>query len=176
MFGPAEREKHLAMFVIFYIETLQKNEKLSYLFFIVSNKSHDIYSIFVSANRIMDGSRVTESLDSLWFYTNVFTAPTHEPAVPSLTSPFSPSIHARSESSALEEQVTRKSVRESEKKERKKRRRRKIVAIVKQQNEMPPLEDDVAMKQHLKSWAYAVASHALSNKPISKVKFMNSLV
>ncbi|CAK8578573.1 unnamed protein product [Lathyrus sativus] len=114
----------------------------------------------------MDGSRVTESLDSLWFYTNVFTASTHEHAAPSLTSPFSP---------ALEEEVVRKSVRESEKKERRKRRK-KTVAIVKQQNEMPPLEDDVAMKQHLKSWAYAVASHALSNKPISKVKLMNSLV
>lgn len=130
----------------------------------------------------MDGSRVTQSLDSLWFYTNVFNASTHEPAVDSLTRPFSSSIQesnaslsvmcAECSSSALEEEVMRK----SEKKERRKRRK-KMVAIVKQQNdEMPPLEDDVAMKQHLKSWAYAVVSHAFYNKPISKVKLMNSLV
>ncbi|KAL5053770.1 hypothetical protein RYX36_034452 [Vicia faba] len=133
---------------------------------------------FLPANRIMDGSRVTQSLDSLWFYTNVFTAATHEPAVPCLTSPFSSSIQESNASlcaacspSEVEEEVMRKSA----KKERRKRRK-KMVAIVKQQNEMPPLEEDVAMKQLLKLWAYAVVSHALSNKPISKVKLMNSLV
>ncbi|CAI8618679.1 unnamed protein product [Vicia faba] len=109
----------------------------------------------------MDGSRVTQSLDSLWFYTNVFTAATHEPAVPCLTSPFSSSIQesnatlcAACSPSEVEEEVMRKSA----KKERRKRRK-KMVAIVKQQNEMPPLEEDVAMKQLLKLWAYAVASH-----------------
>lgn len=29
---------------------------------------------------------------------------------------------------------------------------------------MPPFDDDVSMKLNLLSWAYAVPSHALSNK------------
>jgi hypothetical protein len=143
----------------------------------------------------MDGSRVTENLDSLWFYTNILTSFTHEPAELSLTHPLiSPSIQpktelqkpnaplfllnqqcesARSSSLKLEEkeEVVRKSERETMKRERRMRRKKKyeIVQMVaaskskQQQSEMPPFDDDVAMKQHLKSWAYAVASHAISH-------------
>ncbi|KAK2438274.1 hypothetical protein P8452_33991 [Trifolium repens] len=142
----------------------------------------------------MDGSRVTENLDSLWFYTNILTSFTHEPAELSLTHPLiSSSIQPKTElqkpnvplfllnqqcesamtsSLKLEEiEVVRKSERETMKRERRMRRKKKyeIVQMVaaskskQQQSEMPPFDDDVAMKQHLKSWAYAVASHAISH-------------
>lgn len=152
----------------------------------------------------MDGSSVTESLDSVWFYTNILTNSTYEP---SLTHPFSPSsppktdlqsesqnIHnktaacQKSSSSAVEEEeAVKKSERETKKRERRIRKFKKkgssssnnnkheIVQMLEtgQQNEMPPLDDDVAMKKHLKAWAYAVA---ISNEPISKVHLMNSQV
>jgi hypothetical protein len=149
---------------------------------------------FFSTNRIMDGSRVTENIDSLWYYTNIFTSFTHEPAELSLTQPLiSSSIQPKTElqkpnasifllnqqcesamssSLELEEELVRKSERETEKKKDRRMRRRKkkheivqmVAAKSKQQlSEMPPFNDDVAMKQHLKSWAYAVASHAISH-------------
>jgi len=148
----------------------------------------------------MDGSSVTESLDSLWFYTNILR--------PSLTHPFAPSsppktdlqsdpsqnidnktaVCQKSSSSAVEEEVVRKSEKETKKRERRIRKFKKkgssssnnnkheIVQMLEttgQQSEMPPLDDDVAMKKHLKAWAYAVA---ISNEPISKDHLMNSQV
>lgn len=91
--------------------------------------------------------------------------------------------------SVVEEQVVRKYEKETEKRQRKTRRKKKFgvngrkVNIVggiddvreflswfeeeeesyTQKSEMPLFDDDVAMKQHLKSWAYIVALHALSN-------------
>lgn len=152
----------------------------------------------------MDGSSVTENLDSLWFYTNILTNSTYEP---SLTQPFSPSsppktdlqnesqnidsktaVCPKSSSSAVEEEGVKKSERETKKRERRIRKFKKkgssssnnnkheIVQMLEttgQQSEMPPLDDDVAMKKHLKAWAYAVA---ISNEPISKVHLMNSQV
>lgn len=163
-----------------------------------------ITSFLSLTNRIMDGSSVTESLDSVWFYTNILTNSTYEP---SLTHPFSPSSPPKtdlqsesqnidnktaacqkSSSSAVEEEeAVKKSERETKKRERRIRKFKKkgssssnnnkheIVQMLEtgQQNEMPPLDDDVAMKKHLKAWAYAVA---ISNEPISKVHLMNSQV
>jgi hypothetical protein len=143
---------------------------------------------FFSTNRIMDGSRVTENLDSLWFYTNILTSFTHEPAELSLTHPLiSPSIQPKTElqkpnaplfllnqqcesarSSSLKLEEKEEVVRKSERRMRRKKKY-EIVQMVaaskskQQQSEMPPFDDDVAMKQHLKSWAYAVASHAISH-------------
>lgn len=188
----------------------------------------------------MDGSRVTQSLDSLWFYTNILTCRL-QPSVASLTNQFEPSIHANEPpkrdhlqkpntplfplnhshqnaekmtprcqlgeiSSAFEEvgsseMVRKSSGRETEKsRERRKRRKWKKFGVngtkmilggldlgfnvkevsgflkfqessssssphnrryqllsTQQQAKLPPFDDDVAMKQHLKSWAYAVA-------------------
>jgi len=149
----------------------------------------------------MDGSSVTENLDSLWFYANILTNSTYEP---SLTHPFSPSSPPKTDlqsetqnidnktavcqkysSSAVEEEVVRKSERETKKRERRIRKfkekgssssnnnKHEMLETTEQQGEMPPLDDDVAMKKHLKAWAYAVA---ISNEPISKVHLMNSQV
>ncbi|PNX78684.1 hypothetical protein L195_g034662 [Trifolium pratense] len=131
----------------------------------------------------MDSSRVTENLDSLWFYTNILTSFTHEPAeVPSLTHPLiSSSIQPKTElqkpnaplfflnqqcESAMSSSFERETEKKKKKRERRMRRKIKMVVASKfkqQQSELPPFDDDVAMKQHLKLWAYAVASHAISH-------------
>ncbi|KAK7359195.1 hypothetical protein VNO77_01145 [Canavalia gladiata] len=120
----------------------------------------------------MDASRVEQSLDSLWFYANILTSTPH--SVPSLTHQFPPS-------SAFEEPRSMPE-RETEKRDRRKRRKwkkatnvmihggfdvKKISGFLKFEEEsykyhiltgkMPSFDDDVAMKQHLKAWAYAVA-------------------
>ena len=184
----------------------------------------------------MDGSRVTHSLDFLWFYTNVLTC-TDEPVASStdqcspstiaeeppksdLQKPntplillnqqqhdesqhaehFTPRCHRCGEivSSALEEDRVMmhgdsemvKSLKETKRRDRRKRRNKwnksglngvevilggldlgfdvkEVSGFLKFQEEsyeyqmlktkLPPFDDDVAMKQHLKSWAYAVA-------------------
>ncbi|GAU39881.1 hypothetical protein TSUD_69290 [Trifolium subterraneum] len=135
----------------------------------------------------MDCSRVTQNLDSLWFYTNILTSFTHEPAELSLTHALiSSSIQPKTELqkpnaplfllnqqcdvSAMSSSFEMEAEKKRKKRERRMRRKiNKMVAASKskqQQSEMPPFDDDVAMKQHLKSWAYAVASlasHAISH-------------
>ncbi|KAJ1426146.1 hypothetical protein SESBI_10532 [Sesbania bispinosa] len=160
----------------------------------------------------MDASRVTQCLDSLWFYTNILTRTNHP--LPSLTDQFEPHFqkpitpllllnqkhdesqkvgnlcHRVGEISSASEEVVRVMPGQSERKtERRKRRKwkkygkngkneilggldlgfdvKEVRGFLKfqkgsykyqmQQTEIPPFDDDVAMKQHLKSWAYAVA-------------------
>ncbi|KAG2410285.1 uncharacterized protein HKW66_Vig0009500 [Vigna angularis] len=160
----------------------------------------------------MDGSRVAQTLDSLWFYTNIFAC-THHPLAP-LTDQFSPSINARESPQRdlqkpftpflVNQQDEHRNVetltpdchkfggissepgRERRKRERKKRRKWNSVVDervdlwfdkleeesykhhemldIQQRTKMPPLDDAVAMKKHLKSWAYAVAVSALSDE------------
>ncbi|KAG2410236.1 uncharacterized protein HKW66_Vig0009010 [Vigna angularis] len=168
---------------------------------------HGLGPVHISAHTVaMDGSRVAQTLDSLWFYTNIF-AYTHHP----LTDQFPPSINAKeSPQRDLQKPFTPLLVnqqdehrnaetltpdchkfggissepgRERRKRERRKRRKwNKLgnnvvdervdlwfdkleeesykhheMLDVQQRTKMPPLDDAVAMKKHLKSWAYAVA-------------------
>ncbi|KAE9602948.1 hypothetical protein Lal_00049441 [Lupinus albus] len=150
----------------------------------------------------MDGSRVTQDLESLWFYTNMLTTTTHDNAVPSLTPP---SINPNESQKKTEEERMEvelsgkvKCTKCDEKRERKRRKRNKSkvtkmeevvgefdnvkvdddvgeflrydkdsssydrydyeIIANHHQNNLPPLDDVVAMKQHLKSWARAVAN------------------
>ncbi|TKY60058.1 hypothetical protein E2542_SST17153 [Spatholobus suberectus] len=163
----------------------------------------------------MGGSRVAQSLDSLWFYTNILTC-RGEPAA-NLTDQFAPSNHAKEcpkrpntpflvnqqheprkvqnltpkchnfgEISSAFEEVRATVPGNKEKRDRRKRRKWNKLGLygtnvvrggldlgfdkfqeesykyqmlnnTQQQIKMPPFDDDVAMKQHLKSWAYAVA-------------------
>ncbi|KAJ7947147.1 WD repeat-containing protein 53 [Quillaja saponaria] len=183
----------------------------------------------------MDGSRVIQSLDFLWFFTNIFS-PRNDESVGSADNEITPLNHAKelsneefcipitpiclnqqNELASAENLITwcpkcgdfaseidEKKVtpvdkemlefgRETEMEERKKKRRRrkksgfngkrKILGELElgfdvkeiygswmfeeaceyqrvasiHQTGMPPLSDDLAMKEHLKSWAYAVA-------------------
>lgn len=162
---------------------------------------HGLGPVHISAHTVaMDGSRVAQTLDSLWFYTNIFAC-THYP----LTDQFPPSINAKeSPQRDLQKPFTPLLVnhrnaetltpdchkfggissepgRERRKRERRKRRKwnklgnnvvdervdlwfDKLEEESYKHHEMPPLDDAVAMKKHLKSWAYAVAVSALSDE------------
>ncbi|RDX61849.1 hypothetical protein CR513_59880, partial [Mucuna pruriens] len=125
------------------------------------------------------------SLDSLWFYTNIFTS-TDAKECPK-TDLEKPNASFLVESQKVENLTPGcdefggtssafEQVRGRETRKRDKKKRRKLGFDVKEvsgylkfkeesykhhihmcQNKMPPFHDDVAMKQHLKSWAYAVA-------------------
>ncbi|CAL0306466.1 unnamed protein product [Lupinus luteus] len=148
----------------------------------------------------MDGSRVSQDLESHWFYTNMLTT-TNDNAVPSLTPP---SINPNESQKEPEEEGMEVELSEKVKgtkcgKRRERKRRKKNSSKVTEmeevelefdnvkvddnfggflrydkdsssydrydyeiianhyQNNLPPLDDVVAMKQHLKSWAHAVA-------------------
>ncbi|MED6196382.1 hypothetical protein PIB30_046917, partial [Stylosanthes scabra] len=131
-----------------------------------------------------EGSRVTQSLNFLWFYTNVFTFTN----VPSFTddqcsSPdnapltlenqhkhgeikchkcgeiISSSVVAFGEESVV---VEPKKKRRSNKYSSRRANVDVVKAMMKFDDEhqsklVPPFDDDEAMKRHLKSWAYTVA-------------------
>ncbi|KAG5029518.1 hypothetical protein D0Y65_012453 [Glycine soja] len=160
----------------------------------------------------MDGSRVAQSLDSLWFYTNILTC-RDEPEASlvesapliqakecpkrDLQKPITPLQHESQNVENLSprchkfEEVMKTMVPSRETKKRETRKRRKWHKLglyetnvvhggldlrfdfdvfdvesweyqiqmlnIQRQTKMPPFDNDVAMKQHLKSWAYAVA-------------------
>ncbi|KAJ7968746.1 WD repeat-containing protein 53 [Quillaja saponaria] len=182
----------------------------------------------------MDGSRVIQSFDSLWFFTNIFS-PRNVDSVGSAADEITPLNHTKelpkgelcipntpiflnhqNELERAENLITRcpkcgdfapeldaeritpvdmemlEFGRETEKEERKRKRRRKRSGLIRKrmilgalelgfdvedfsgswlfeetcqyqrlasarQLGMPPMSDDMAMKEHLKSWAYAVA-------------------
>ncbi|CAJ1938681.1 unnamed protein product [Sphenostylis stenocarpa] len=179
---------------------------------------HGLGPVHISAHTVvMDGSRVAQSLDSLWFYTNVFAC-SDDPVVP-LIDQFATSIHAQeSPERDLQKPFTPfrvnlqdeprngetltpechifgglSSAPSRERKKRERRERRKwnklgsnvvdgrvdwwfdkleeesckhqaVLDIQQQQTKMPPFDDAEAMKEHLKSWAYAVVASALSDE------------
>ncbi|MED6216437.1 hypothetical protein PIB30_007781 [Stylosanthes scabra] len=129
-----------------------------------------------------EGSRVTQSLNFLWFYTNVFTFTNNVPSTTrannepdnaqhkhgegSLTPTtikchncgeiISSSVAFGEESVVVEPKKKRRSDKYSS------RRANVVKAMMKFDDEhqsklVPPFDDDEAMKRHLKSWAYAVA-------------------
>jgi len=181
---------------------------------------HGLGPVHISAHSVlMDGSRVAQTLDSLWFYTNIF-ASSHHPVAPfihqfaasihakesperDLQKPFTPFLVNQQDEPRNVETLTPEcdkfggissevgmvaSSRERNKRERRKRRKwnklgsnvvdRRVdlwfdhleesykhhEMLIQQQSKMPPLDDAVAMKKHLKSWAYAVAVSALSDE------------
>ncbi|QCD84489.1 hypothetical protein DEO72_LG2g4843 [Vigna unguiculata] len=178
---------------------------------------HGLGPVHISAHTVvaMDGSRVAQTLDSLWFYTNIFASTHHHPLTP-FTHQFSPSINAQESphrdfqkpfTSFLVNQqdqhrkvetltpecdefggiISSETGRERNKRERRKRRKLGNNVVdervdlwfdkleeeslkhhemlhIQHQTKMPPLDDAVAMKKHLKSWAYAVAVSALSDE------------
>ncbi|KAL9329441.1 hypothetical protein ACSQ67_004444 [Phaseolus vulgaris] len=183
---------------------------------------HALGPVHISAHTVvMDGSRVAQTLDSLWFYTNIFAC-THHPVAPFIHH-FATSIHAKESPERdlqkpftplpLNQQDEPRNVetltprchkfggispevgmvapsRERNKREKRKRRKwnklgsnvvdgrvdlwfdkleeesykQHEMLDIQQQSKMPPLDDAVAMKKHLKSWAYAVAVSALSDE------------
>ncbi|KAF7803281.1 ethylene-responsive transcription factor ERN2-like [Senna tora] len=110
----------------------------------------------------MDASRVLQSLDSLWFFTNILTCPDHP----------------LGETTLLQSPPSKSSESETQKKHRgggRRRRRRRKVRVVTESflkldmhTRMLPYDDETAMKEHLKSWAYAVACTVKSKKPSSR--------
>ncbi|OIW19244.1 hypothetical protein TanjilG_20369 [Lupinus angustifolius] len=155
----------------------------------------------------MDDSRVTQDLESLWFYTNMLTTTTHDNVVPSLTlpsinpnEPQKKTEEDRMEVVELSENVKRAKRDKKKERKRRKKNRSKVnkmeevagevelefdnvkvddnvggflrydkdsssydrydyeIIANHYQNNLPPLDDVVAMKQHLKSWAHAVAN------------------
>ncbi|RZB96454.1 hypothetical protein D0Y65_020291 [Glycine soja] len=159
----------------------------------------------------MDLSRVAQSLDTLWFYTNILTCRDQPEPEASLIDQFAPLVHFKEcpkrdllkpitplqhESQNVENSSPRchkfeevkamvPTSKETKKRERRKRRKWHKLGIygtnvvhggpdlrfdyfdmfkeesreyqIQWQTKMPPFDDVVAMKQHLKSWAYAVA-------------------
>ncbi|KAK7247189.1 hypothetical protein RIF29_42066 [Crotalaria pallida] len=149
----------------------------------------------------MDPSKITQCLETLWFYSNILTGgstQTHDnPVVALAPSEITPSIHASNvnEPPKTEEEiepaervveVVECSIMDTQKSEeaRKKRKRnrpgekfgfhndhgdfyrsgrssfiheRYEMLALHYESHLPPFEDSVAMKMHIKSWAHAVA-------------------
>ncbi|KAI9121174.1 hypothetical protein K1719_008207 [Acacia pycnantha] len=138
----------------------------------------------------MDACQVLQSLDSIWFFTNIFTR--SDDPLPSLSPPKCDSYRPHSglmnlqdESDEIVETVNVNTPCEPEtevkdrgggKKRRKRRKRserhgtrkielgyaKKLLTTTTPFRLDPtsltlPYDDEIAMKQHLKSWAYAVA-------------------
>ncbi|KAJ6724869.1 hypothetical protein OIU85_022757 [Salix viminalis] len=130
----------------------------------------------------MDGSQLIQSLESLWFFTNVVSSGTPNAASSGIeeetTQPTSSILqtglqnhderefftpkwgglaaaeieeHDGDEPVVMAEEVEiPKPAKKEEKRKRRPRRKRS-------KRKMPPLNDGMAMKEHLRSWAYAVA-------------------
>ncbi|KAK7400174.1 hypothetical protein VNO78_11374 [Psophocarpus tetragonolobus] len=220
-FGPPEKTANenvaLLMFIClwhfqigyFQIGTPQKNIKLRNLLhkpprllYKLVHMLHGLDSLepfHFSVHSIMydgSGSRVEQSLDSLWFYTNILTCrdecltdqcaalvEAKERPKRDLQKPNAPSFMNKQQECENVDNLSPS--RETKKLERRKRRKWNKVRSsvvgghylglgfdkfkdetwayhyemlnIQQQTKMLPFDDDVAMKEHLKSWAYAVA-------------------
>ncbi|KAJ6377330.1 hypothetical protein OIU76_026325 [Salix suchowensis] len=128
----------------------------------------------------MDGSQLIQSLESLWFFTNVVSSGTPNASSgieEETTQPTSSILHTGLQNHDEREFLTPKCgglaaeieehdgdepvvmaeeveipkpAKKEEKRKRRPRRKRS-------KRKMPPLNDGMAMKEHLRSWAYAVA-------------------